>query len=193
MKLNLKVLTNLNIREKLIIGFIVALIFGFILYILLIPPIMHHHRLSHRHLNVQKNVLKSRENKIQSLSKLKDSFEKVKNEVSTNRAKFFTEEEALHFLNGLETWARKTKTDIERIRPKSEEIVYHLETIGVKYKKTEVEIFMTGKFKNILNVFKTISQYNKLLSVREVDIKHLREDPSMLDVKFNLYLYVIVA
>ncbi|MFH1395290.1 MAG: type 4a pilus biogenesis protein PilO [Candidatus Omnitrophota bacterium] len=193
MKINFKALTNLNIREKVIIVFIVTFVFGFILYSVLIKPIMYHHKLSHRHLNVQKNVLKSREDKLQSLSRLKDSFERVKNEVLTNRSKFFTEEEALNFLNGLESWAEETKTDIEKIRPKSERIVYNLEAIGVRYKKTEVEIFVTGKFNCILNVFKSIAKYNKLLAVREVDIKHMETDPSVLNVKFNLYLYVILS
>jgi len=192
-KFNLKPIYDLNIREKLIIAGTIILIVGYALYSIIIPPIACQHKIAARQLTAQKKLMKTRGDKIRSLQRLESAFKALKTNVLETRAKFFTEEEALTFLNGLDSWAGEMRIDIERIKPKSSEIIFSSDREEkINYKINIVEVILSGGYNNILKFLRKINLSGKILGINEVDLKHMKDDPGLLDMRFNLNVYTVV-
>jgi len=192
-KLNLKPIYNLNIREKLIIAGTIMLIVGYVLYSIIVPPIAFQHKIAARQLMVQKKLMKTRRDKIQSLQRLENVFKKSKTDVLEARTKFFTEEEALTFLNGLDSWAGEMRIDLERIKPKSSETIFSSDyEEKIEYKINSVEVILSGGYNNILKFLRKMTLSGKILGINEVDLKHVKDDPGLLDMRFNLNVYTVV-
>ncbi len=81
MKINLKPLYNLSTREKLIVGGVIMFIVGDVLYNIIVPPILFHHRIAHRQLGAQKKLMATRKDKVERLIRLESAFTKLKKDV----------------------------------------------------------------------------------------------------------------
>jgi len=195
MKINLKPLYNLNAREKLILGGVIMFIVGYLLYNIIVPPVIFHHRIARRQLSAQKKLMATRKDKMERLTRLESAFEKLKKEVLNNRAKFFsyvTKDDALAFLNGLDSLALKTGVDLERINPKPPEKLFSSGyEEDVCYKVSVVEVILTGKYNNISEFLRKMLSSEKLLGITEVDLKHVNNAPGLLDMRFNLNVYTV--
>jgi len=195
MKINLKPLYNLNTREKLILGGVIMFIVGYVLYNIIVPPVIFHHRIARRQLGAQKKLMSTRKDKMERLIRLEGAFEKLKKDVLENRAKFFnefTKEDALAFLNGLDSLAARTGIDLERINPKAVETLFSFEhEENVCYKVNIVEVILTGKYNNISRFLRKMLSTEKLLGITEVDMKHVNNAPGLLNMKFNLNVYTV--
>lgn len=195
MKINLRPLYNLSTREKLIVGGVIMFLVGYVLYSIIVPPIIFHHRIARRQLGAQKKLMATRKDKMERLVRLENAFETLKKDVLRNRAKFFndfTKEDALAFLNGLDSLAARTGIDLERINPKAVETLFSVEhEENVYYKVSIVEVILTGKYNNISKFLKRMLSTEKLLGITEVDIKHVNDVPELLNMKFNLNVYIV--
>lgn len=194
MKANLKILYNLNIREKLIIATTILLIVGYLIYSLIIPPTLFHCKIAKRQLSVQRCLIESKEKKTKNLLQLERSFEDLQRKMDAQKRTFFTEEEAVDFLKNLDRVAMETKNDLKKIRPQTTKIISD-SNLGKEYplcyKKDIVEVIAQGGYNNILNLFNRLADYEKLLGVTQLDLKHSREDPSRLEAKFILNIYIL--
>ena len=195
MKINLRPIYNLNAREKLIIGGTIMLIVGYALYSIIVPPVIFHHRIARRQLAAQKKLMATRKDKMERLIRLESAFEKLKKSVLQNRLKFFnyfTKEDALTFLNGLDSLAARTGVDLESINPKAVETLYSVKhEENVYYKVNIVEVILTGRYNNIYKFLKGMFSSEKLLEITEVDIKHVKNAPELLNMRFDLNVYTV--
>lgn len=192
MKFDLRVLYNLNIKEKLIIAVVILFIVGYVIYSLIIPPALYHYKIAKRQLYVQKHFIDARENKIKVLLRLKNNFEDLKRKSLERKRMFFTEEEALDFLNILNSWTKEAEINLQKIKPKFTEIISDSELEEERcYKNNIVEVTMRGKYNNLLRLFERFAGYEKLLGVSRIDLKHTKEGPLLLDAKVILNIYIL--
>ncbi|MCK4519559.1 MAG: hypothetical protein KAT96_00090 [Candidatus Omnitrophica bacterium] len=192
MKLNLKILHNLNIKERLIIAAMILAGTGYLIYSLIIPPAFYHYKIARRQLYVQKHLIESRKKKTEKLLRLKDDFEDLEKESFKRKKMFFTDNEALDFLNNLDKWACETGNNLEKIKPMSVKTIFNSE-LGktLCYKNNIVEVIMRGKYNSLLQLFKRFTGYEKLLGISQIDLKPAKEDALVLNAKISLNIYML--
>lgn len=192
MKINLKVLYNLNIKERLIIALVILSLTGYLIYTLIIPPVFYRYKIARRQFYVQQHLIESKEQKTENLLQLKDNFEDLKRSSFKKRNMFFTDEQALDLLNNLDRWTNETGNQLEKITPKSTEIVFDSKfERETRYKNNLVEITVKGEYNSLLNLFKRFAVYEKLLGVTQIDLKQTKEDPLLLDARVILNIYIL--
>lgn len=192
MKVTLKALYNLNIKERLIIATVVLSAAGYLIYSLIIPPALYQHKIAKRQFYVQEHLIKSKQQKTEDLLRLKNSFEDLKRKSFEKKKMFFTDEGVLDFLNNLDRWTNETGNQLEKITPKSIEIIFDSRFEGdMCYKNNLVEIALKGGYNDLLRLFNRFADYEKLLGVTQIDLKHTKENPLVLDAKVILNIYIL--
>ena len=192
MRLNLRILYNLGMRERLIIAAIILLIVGYLIYILLIPIGLYHYRIAKRQLYVQSHLIDSKERKTKNLLHLEKTFNDLQSEIVKREIIFFTESETSDLLKNLDNWADETKNDLQKIKPLSTEVICDSRFgEGMVYKKDIVEVVVQGRYNSFLKLFNRLVDYEKLLGINQVDIRHTRDEPSKLKAKFVLNIYIL--
>lgn len=192
MKLDKKTLYSLNIRERLIIAGTILFIAGYLVYNLIIPPVLYHCKIAKRQLYVQKNLIEAREKKTKELLRLKDSFKDLETNMLARKKMFLTDAEALDFLNNLDLWAKETDTALEEIKPESSRVICDSRSEeGICYKDNVVKVHLVGRYNGLLELFKRFADYEKLLGVRELSLRHTRDDRELLDARFTLNIYIL--
>jgi len=196
MKLNLRVLYNLNLKERLIIAVTILSIVGYAIYILIIPPALFHYKIAKRQFLVQRNLIRSREEKTKNLLQFEKNFQSLQLKMSEQQSLFFTEEEAGDFLKNLESLAIETGNDLKELRPQGVEIVCnsHLgKGRPVCYKKSIVKLTAQGKYDTFIDYFRELTAHDKVLEVEQVNIKHIGGDSLRLEAKFLLSIYIVTG
>jgi len=193
-KVNLKILYNLNRKEKSIIAFMILIIAGYFIYNLIIPPVLFRYKTIKRQLNIQKHLIRSKEDKTRILLSLENNFESLHKKMDEQNEMFFTSEEVDSFLNGLERMCTNENIDFKKIQPKATEIISdsHLKSENMLvYKRETVDINIQGKYNDVLNFFYSLAHYKKLLDVSQLDLRHSKENLLSLDAKFVLNIYIL--
>jgi len=194
MKLHLRVLYNLNLKERLIIAVTILSIVGYAIYILIIPPALFPYKIAKRQFLVQRNLIRSREEKTKNLLQFEKNFQSLQLKMSEQQSLFFTEEEASDFLKNLENLAIETGNDLKELRPQGVEIVCnsHLgKDRPICYKKSIIKLTAQGKYDSFIDYFRGIAAHDKLLEVEQVKIRHIGGDSLQLETKFLLNIYIV--
>lgn len=191
MKLNLKVLYNLNLKEQLILAVIIFFITGYLVYNVIIPPALCHYKIAKKQFSVQQRLLKARKEKIETLSLIKDSFEDLEMKIADKKNNFFTHNEVHDFLKGLDAWAKDTGNTLVSLKPVSLDMICASDCCMEEgcYQVNVVEVKLKGRYNNILKLFKRFSSYDKVLGINQLDFKMLKDNTLQLSAKFNLNLY----
>lgn len=195
MKIDLKTLYNLNLRERAIVGLAILLGLGYVIYILIIPPALFHYRTAKRQLFVQKKLIKAREDKSKELLDIERSFHDLEKKAAVSQNKFFSDDQAQDFLKNLTDMAAGAGNDLKAIKPLVTRILcdsrISKEDRKLCYKKDVVEVVMLGGYRGISKHFNELANYKKLLGVEQVELKALEGDELKLKASFILNIYIL--
>jgi len=195
MVLNLKALYSLNLRERVIIAAAALLAVSYAVYALIIPPALLHYRIARRQLSVQQQLIKSREKKYKELLNLEKSFYDLEKRSAILREKFFNDEEIPDLLKDLEKMAVDSGNDLKELKPLAVQVLQEslLDKGRQKlyYKKDVVEVVVHGGYNNILNYFKRLADYQKLLGVEQVELLPFSKEGPKLKAGFILNIYIL--
>jgi len=195
MQLNVKAVYNLNNREKAIIGITILFSVGYLIYQLLIPGVFTQYRVARKQFLSQRVLIKTKQEKTEYLLNLEQKFEYLQSEISKQQGLFFSEQELTGFLNNLEKEALATDNDIKTIRPSKTEIMHDFfpdPNIQLVYKKDIILVKIQGKYNNLLNYFKKLKSYQKLLGINKLDIKCAEKGSGKLEARFLLNVYYVI-
>ncbi|MFH1504663.1 MAG: type 4a pilus biogenesis protein PilO [Candidatus Omnitrophota bacterium] len=194
MKVNLKFLYNLNTKEKFIIAVMILSAVGYIIYSLIVPPALAHYKIAKRQYLVQKKLIKSREEKAKSLTRLKGIFEDSKARMLKKKNLFFTEEESADFFKNLNQISVEEKVDLKKINHQDLEVISKSmqdKQQVLYYKRDTVNLVVYGKYKDILNFLKKLAGSGKILDISQLSLEPLEERSLMLEASFYLSLYIL--
>ncbi|MFH1847570.1 MAG: type 4a pilus biogenesis protein PilO [Candidatus Omnitrophota bacterium] len=192
MKFRLNVLYNLNSREKFIIAGAVLVIAGYLLYSFIMPPALYSYQLAAKQFFVQEKLIDSRKKKTEQLLTVKDAFSELQKEMSERKDRFFTDDEAIDFLDNLHKLAEETGNNLEKIKPRLVKIIcVSEEDSELFYKDHIVEISLKGKYNSFLDIFKHFAEYDKLLGVNGLNVTPTKDDSLILNAVFYLNIYIL--
>ena len=206
---------KLNVRERIIIGGTVLLLLGYFIYSLIIPPQLLNLKAVEKQLLAQSHFLQSKKQRVENLLILKGKYDELRERTEENIQRFFTHDEVDTFLEGLNNLVEKeTHNSLISIQPLSEEIISEslLSETKMHYKRSDFQVVVTGKFSTICDLIHrfftplippaflrkqeggiTGFTSDKLLSLKEVNIKIEKEEPLELRASFILSLYILSA
>lgn len=192
--MNMRVLDNLKIKERLIIAATMLFMAGYLMDSLIILPALYHYKIVGRQFYVQQQLIESRQRKTEELRRFKNNFEDVKRKSVEKKKVFFTDAQALDFLNNLDIWTKETGNQLENISPKAMEKILDSQYAGdLCYKNNLVEITLKGGYNDLLRLFNRFADYEKLLGVSRIDLHPAEEAPALLDIRFCLNIYMLCA
>ena len=196
---------SLNKRERLFIFAVILLTFGSILHKLLISPELNHIDAAYFQLDSQQNLLKIRAEKIQYHSILNAKVQKLRMAITEAREVLFSKDEAADFLRLLTQMINNTGNVLITMKPcDMKDLSSNAATVqGSKqekqtseiqnersYKQMPVEIAIRGKYGDIISFLGELEESKQLITVSEIDIATVAENPAEVDAKFRLNLYV---
>jgi len=195
MKLDLKVIYSLNIREKMIIVVSIIGSICYLLYVAIIPDAWLYYKAAKQQYISQKQLVESRNKKVKDLTYL----EKDSNDLQKNRTlqeeRFFSSLESTNFLNSLEKMASETSNDLKKVRPIGSQDIKLSdidESDSIKYKKDMVEFVVQGRYDNLIMLFKKISDSQKVIGVNKVELEYLEDEYPKLQAQVVISLYLKV-
>lgn len=185
---------KLGLCQRVIIEGTILLLIGYFIYTLIIPPQLLNLKAVKKQLLTQNRFLQSKKQKIKNLLVLKEEFSQLQAKAEESNRHFFTDDEAITFLKGLDNLAEnETSNNLIQIKPSSEETISEsiLEKTRIHYKRLDVQVVVSGQFSTIYDLIHRFNTSKRLLSLKELDIEIEKEEPLELRASFILSIYIL--
>lgn len=181
----------LNLKERIIVVFVTSVSFIFFIYVFSISPAISKYKTATRVLDVQKKLIKAREKKKERAIFLEKSFNDLEAVLLERKKNFFSNKQAMVFLENLETISDETGNKLEKMKFKVAKLICNsLYEQEMYYKVNIVEVFVTCNYNSLLMLFERFSNYDKLVSVSEINLEGTKDNTLLLNAQFVLNLYV---
>ena len=184
---------ELDLKQRLIIALALILLIGYFLYSFIISAQVLNLRSLRRQYVTEKNFIQSKKDKARNLLLFEERYKELQAKAYKNNQRFFSDEESIDFLKQLNSLIEnQTGNNLVSIRPVAEgaSVGSVLESGSRSYKIQDVQVTVRGRFANIFELFKRLYELDKLVRLKEVNIKK-DEQSAVLSVDFYLSLYLI--
>ncbi len=186
---------KLKLRDRVIIAGLIIFLIAYIIYSSILSPQLLNLSSVRKQFIIQRGFIQTKKNKIKRLLALEHRYNKLQQEIVSNNRRFFSDEEAIDFLKGLNRLVeRQTGSDLIFIQRLSEEIVSKsvlYDKDGRIYKRLDVRLDIKGRFSNILALIYQLYTFDKLISLKQINIEITKKSPLDLKADFVLSLYLL--
>ncbi|MFH0731531.1 MAG: type 4a pilus biogenesis protein PilO [Candidatus Omnitrophota bacterium] len=190
----LKFVYKLKIYQRLILALLTMFLCCYAVYNSLISAQLINLNSIKKQLMVQANLIESKREKTKQLLQLEDGYNKLREDINKKNMRFFSDEEAIDFFKNLNKLVgQDSGNELIFIKPLSEDTIGESLIDGARYiyKRSDVQLIISGGFSSIYELFKKLSDFNKVISIKDFDIELKQSENMMLKSDFVLSIYIL--